>query len=592
LTDEIDTGASSQPKARMAEPAAAPEEEPLPELDFQNGFPKRTSTEQPQSDASADSLLSSEPDLEPASNPFAPAAEKDAFGGASEKSPLADPSFDESSRSIRRQEPNRPEHRRLAPVGPDEAAASSANPLRSQTVSEASHPVHATAGVTAEWVKKSDITIGQECACELVVKNQTGMDVADVEVTATLPATVDLVSANPAPQAGGMVWQLGALAAGESRNIELRLVPHERGRMDAQAFVRFSNVAATQTFSVAEPLLAIELSGPSEVMVGDSASQTVTIRNPGTGVATNVTVEAMIPEGLEHARGKRLVMDLGALNPGESRPVRLALAAINGGTHVVEVKAHADGDLVQVANSEVAVIAPQLKAAIQGPSLRYLGRQAVYTLMVSNAGGAGTDNVRVMHKIPEGFEFVSCDKGGRYDSSTRLLNWFVGAMGENDTAEAHVTLKAEQAGSFTHFIRATSEHGIVSDAQVTTQVEGTASLVLRVTDLDDPVEIGAETAYEVKVTNEGTAAAQGVGLTCELPEAVTFTSANGPSEHEQRGRTVTFRPMAQLAPGESAKFQVFVRGQSAGNLRFRANLTSESVVEPLTAEELTKVYGE
>jgi uncharacterized repeat protein (TIGR01451 family) len=116
--------------------------------------------------------------------------------------------------------------------------------------------------------------------------------------------------------------------------------------------------------------------------------------------------------------------------------------------------------------------------------------------------------------------------------------------------------------------------------------------VLRVTDLDDPVEIGAETAYEVKVTNEGTAAAQGVGLTCELPEAVTFTSANGPSEHEQRGRTVTFRPMAQLAPGESAKFQVFVRGQSAGNLRFRANLTSESVVEPLTAEELTKVYGE
>ncbi len=424
-------------------------------------------------------------------------------------------------------------------------------------------------GVTAEWVKKSEIAIGQECLCELVVKNRTDLPVRDVEVEAYFPTNVQLVGTTPSParSQSSLVWKFDALNSGETQTISIRMIPRERGNIATQAFVRFAN-SATGTFSVAEPMLAVELAGPNEVMIGETASHVVTIKNPGTGTASNVRVEARIPQGLEHSRGSRLMLDLGALNPGESRPVRLALAAVSGGRHVIEVKAHADGDIVQAAASEVMVVAPRLKASIQGPGLRYLGRRAVYTLSVMNEGSANTENVRVMHKIPEGFEYISSDKGSSYNAANRMLTWYVGSMNSGDTAQAHVTLEAKEAGSATHFIRATSEHGVVADAHVTTQVEGTAALVVEITDLNDPVEVGVETGYEIRVKNDGSAPAERVALTCELPAGTRFSSAAGAVAHQARGQMIEFRPVGRIAPGETVKFQVLVRGEAAGNLRF------------------------
>lgn len=485
----------------------------------------------------------------------------------------------------------RPEHRSLLDLPPAEA------PVRQPAVAPRHEYISATpeksagTGVTAEWVKKSEIAIGQECQCELVVKNRTDNAVRDVEVEAYFPANVQLVGTTPSPTRAqsSLVWKFEALNPGETQTIAIRMVPRERGNIATQAYVRFAN-AASGSFSVAEPALAVELAGPHEVMIGETASHTVTIRNPGTGTASNVKVEARIPQGLEHSRGSRLVLDLGALNPGESRPVRLALAAVTGGRHVIEVKAHADGDIVQAAASEVVVVAPRLKAAIQGPNLRYLGRRAVYTLSVQNDGSASTESVRVMHKIPEGFEYVSSDKGVTYSASNRMLSWYVGTMNSGETAQAHVTLEAKSIGSATHFIRATSEHGVVADAQVTTQVEGTPSLVVDISDLNDPVETGVETGYEIRVKNEGSAPAERVALTCELPMGAKFVSAAGAVNHSARGQGVEFQPVSQIAPGETVKFQVIVRGERAGNLRFRTHLTSDSITDPLTSEELTKFY--
>ncbi len=492
-------------------------------------------------------------------------------------------------RTVRAPRPEAPSLMNLPPVEAAAARPSAAVATRDYSTSSASRSNHTS--VTAEWVKKSEIAIGQECQCELVVKNRTDVAVRDVEVEAYFPANVQLVGTTPAPvrAQSSLVWKFDSLNAGESQTIAIRMVPRERGNIATQAYVRFSN-AASGSFNVAEPMLAVELAGPNEVMIGETASHTVTIRNPGTGTAANVKVEARIPQGLEHSRGSRLMLDLGALNPGESRPVRLALAAVGGGRHLIEVKAHADGGIIQAAATEVMVVAPRLKADIQGPALRYVGRRAVYTLSVMNDGSASTENVRVMHKIPEGFEYVSSDKGATYSASNRMLSWYVGSLNSGDTAQAHVTLEATGLGSATHFIRATSEHGVVSDAQVTTQVEGTSSLLVEIRDLNDPVETGVETGYEIRVKNDGSAPAQRVALTCELPMGARFISAAGGVGHAPRGQMVEFSPLAQIAPGETVKFQVIVRGEMAGNLRFRTHLTSSSISDPLVSEELTKFY--
>jgi uncharacterized repeat protein (TIGR01451 family) len=453
--------------------------------------------------------------------------------------------------------------------------------------------------VQLEWRSGGEINVGQETSCLLVVHNHGNADAERVEVTAVFPDSVRLLGAEPVPDLteastdhrSRLTWNIERLAPGSETALEVSLVPLSRGEIATEAEVRFS-AQISGVFTVSEPMLDVAIEGPPSVMLGEPASHIVTISNPGTGVATQVQLEATIPEGLEHSRGTRLLMDLGSLNPGESRSVRLALAATRGGDHIVHVEARAEADLIRSASCQVSVVAPNLITTIEGPGLRYLGRQAVYTLNVVNDGSVPTDNVRVMHKLPEGFRFVSSDRGAQFDEANALVNWFVGRLDQSQSAQLQVTLEATQAGEFTHFIRATSENGAVSDAEVSTTVEATSSLALELRDIDDPVELSTEAAYEIVVRNEGTAAATNVAVGCELPAGIVCTSATGPSGHLIEAGAVRFESLAQLAAGESATFRVFVKAGVLGNHRLRAHVTSDASSEPLTDEEVTKFYGE
>ncbi|HWL09746.1 MAG TPA: hypothetical protein VNQ76_15145 [Planctomicrobium sp.] len=447
--------------------------------------------------------------------------------------------------------------------------------------------------VKVEWQKQTDINVGQECQCHLMVTNVGQSAAQEIEVRAMFPTTVRLINATPEPsQAQSFLgWTFAELKPGETRTIEITMVPLERGDINTRADVRFTG-SAEGRFAVAEPMLNIQLEGPKQVLIGESASHLVTVSNPGTGIADRVQIEAVLPEGLEHARGQRLLMELGNLNPGESRSVRLALAATRGGQHKLEVQAKSDAGLIRTAGSEVSVIAPTLAATIQGPSMRFVGRQGVYTLAVTNDGAAATDNVQVRYKIPDGFEFVSADRGAQYDRGTGLLTWFVGRLEKGQKSEIRATLVARQLGEFKHLVRATSEHGTVFDAECATAVEGTSSLSIAVKDTEDPVEVGSQTTYEIRVKNEGSASARSVGLTCEMPSNMTLLTADGPSASVAEGATILFRALPELAAGQTVTYRVKVSAQSAGSLRFRALLTSESIDEPLAAEELTKFYGE
>jgi uncharacterized repeat protein (TIGR01451 family) len=448
-----------------------------------------------------------------------------------------------------------------------------------------------TPSITLEWVKQGEINVGQECRFELLVTNSGQARATHVAVDAYFPPSVRLTDAKPRPTESRdhLTWKFDALAPGEKQTIRISMIPSERGQLGTTAYVRFTGAASSQ-FTVAEPLLQIAVKGPSEVTIGDSAAQVIVVSNPGTGVAKNVTIEAIIPEGLEHARGERLATEVGSLAPGESRTVRLSLAAVAGGEQIIQVQAKSENDLSQTTAARVSVIAPSLQVAVNGPSLRYVGRNAKYTLSVTNDGSAPTNNVRVSHKLPAGFEFVSADKGGKLDKSTSSIDWFVGRLTPGTTTELQVELTPTQLGNFAHQVRAFSEYGVKSDAQLDTRVEGTASLVLEMVDLDDPVEVGAETAYEIRVRNDGSIDAQNLQVTCELPEGVKLIDVKGPVGHVVDNGQVVFKPVPGLSPGKTAIFRVHIRGQVEGNHRCRARLTSDSMEKPLTSEEVTKFY--
>ncbi|MFQ5733895.1 MAG: hypothetical protein ACE5KM_18305 [Planctomycetaceae bacterium] len=447
--------------------------------------------------------------------------------------------------------------------------------------------------VTVSWVKSGDINVGQECLCYLIVKNSGSVIARDLLVETNFPATVRLTKATPAPSEtrGRAVWRFRSLAPGQEKKIEIKLIPSRRGPLSAKAAVRFTGFAASD-FTVKEPMLKLDMTGAAKVMVGDSASQIIVVSNPGTGIAKNVSVEAWIPKGLEHSRGDRLVMSIGSLNPGESRKVRLSLTATNGGEQTVKVKATADATLARQQQRTIQVAAPSLKVAMAGPGLRYVGRNAVYKTVVSNDGSIPTNNVRVVHKLPEGFKFLKADKGGSYNAAKRTISWFVGRIESGKKLEVTAVVAATKLGKHVHRAGAISEQSAGAETTMTTNVEGTASLVVEIADLDDPVEVGAETAYEVRVRNAGSKSAVNVQIACELPPGVELVGAKGPSRAVSRKGSVIFDKVAILTPGATAIFRVHVRGKTAGNQRFRARLTSDTITKPLTYDEITKFYSE
>ena len=450
-----------------------------------------------------------------------------------------------------------------------------------------------TPSVSVEWVKRSEINVGQECLCDLVVKNTGKISAREVVVEAFFPPSVRLTQATPQPSQASdhLEWSIAELAAGEERAIHITMIPSQRGDLATTANVRFTGTAAS-VFKVEEPLLKVVVQAPAEVSVGDPLVQSVTVTNPGTGVAQNVKIQVKTTAGLESVRADGVGMEIGSLSPGESRTIRMSFNATAGGDQVLGIIAVADSGLKQAAESHVNVIAAALNVGIEGPALRYVGRDARFTVTVKNEGKAATNNVRVAHRIPNGFKFVKADKGGTFDANTSTVTWFVGHLEADQAAQLKLNLQASELGQFEHRITATSEHGLVAKAGTVTNVEGSAELVMEIQDLEDPVEVGQETAYEIRISNNGSKTAEKVGLTFELPSGLELVKVQSATEHLSKSGLILFNDLAELVPGKTALYRIHVRGKSEGNQRVRARLTSDSIDQELISEEVTKFYAE
>lgn len=448
--------------------------------------------------------------------------------------------------------------------------------------------------INLRWEALGEVNVGQECKCCLIAKNDSKVQAMDVVVEAYFPRAVRLLSSDPAPSEATdhLAWDFEQFAAGEEKRIEITMIPARRGDLAANATVRFTGLASA-VMKVEDPQLRVAIKGPKEVAVGEAATQVVTISNPGTGVTADVVVQAVVPEGLEHPKGKHVSIAIGSLSPGESRDVRLALSATAGGEQVLVVEAASGSSLIQQAEAQIKVTAPRLDVALSGPGLRYVSRHAAYTVTVTNNGAAANDNVRVVHKIAEGFDFVKADKGGKFDRGHRTVSWFLGRLEAGQAIPLQLELTAKDIGAHVQQVQASGDNGAFAEAKTETRVEGTVALGMEVVDLDDPVEVKSKTAYEIRIRNDGTKAAQNLSLMCALPQGVELIDTEGPSEHSRGEKgTLIFKPLTELGPGKTIIYRVRVAGTTPGNLRFKARLASDSTPDPLIVEELTKFYAD
>jgi hypothetical protein len=187
---------------------------------------------------------------------------------------------------------------------------------------------------------------------------------------------------------------------------------------------------------------------------------------------------------------------------------------------------------------------------------------------------------------------VSATDGGRHDFSTRTVSWFVGEVGPGQTKEVKFEVVAVNPGEFHHKASAQAARGLKTDAELLSRVEGLSAILLEVVDTEDPIEVGGDTAYEIRITNTGSKTETDIKLVCTIPEKMEFKNAQGPAKCHAEGKVIVFDPVPKLAPRADAIFRVNVKALQAGDVRFKAQITSTNLVEPVLEMEATRIYAD
>ncbi len=439
-----------------------------------------------------------------------------------------------------------------------------------------------------------EVQLGIETAYEIRVQNVGDAPAHDVEIHDVSPQGADLVATQPriAPGPNGeLVWSLGTLAPGEEITVQMRVTPRTEGEIGSVARVFFSADAAVRTL-VTRPVLELAVEAPKSVLSGERAQLFVRVTNTGTGVATGVILEEIVPAGFEHPAGASLEYRVGTLKPRESKELPLTLSAVKPmeATNVVLVRA--DGDILVEQRTAIAVVAPELKVEMQGPRRRFLDRDATYTLAVSNPGTAPAKEIELVTFLAPGMEFVSADSAGQYDPQTRAVYWLLDELPPNEMGNVTVTARPTKPGEHVLRVEGRAQRGLEDIEEQPILVEGLAAVEFQVIDLSDPVEIGGEAAYEIVVKNGGTKAASDVEIVALLPVEMQLVAAEGPVRHKIAGQKVVFEPIPTLAPGDSVTLQLTAKTLEAGDARLQVKLLTADMQSPVTKEENTKIFGD
>ncbi len=450
-------------------------------------------------------------------------------------------------------------------------------------------------GVSLEWIGPPTTKLGQPATYQIIVKNICSCPVQHVLVRNRVPNGITVQGTEPKAFNEGNVWlwDLGTLAPRQEKRLDLALLAEVKGDLSCQASVTFTG-ATTVSIRVREPKLVIKAAAPEKVLLGDAATVAFTVSNPGDAAADHVRVSASLSDGLQHAQGRTVEFDLGNLGPNENRTIQVVCGTKIGGEQKCEGIATAEGNLSARDNALIDVLLPQLDLTVTGPNLRYLDRHAIYVFKVSNPGSAPATNVTVNDVVPAGFKFVKASDGGRHDFSTRCVSWYIGDLTPGQSREVNMEVTAVNTGVYKHAASAVASRGLKTESEAVTRVEGLSALLMELVDLDDPVEIGADTAYEIRITNTGSKTETNLQLACTIPEKMEFRGAVGAAgcRFRLQGKELVFEPLPKLAPRADAIYRVNVRGIAAGDLRFRARITADGLTDPVLKEESTKVYGD
>ena len=446
-----------------------------------------------------------------------------------------------------------------------------------------------------------EIRAGEEFTYDLVLKNVTAEPIRGIRVTETTQG-VELRSANDdAAQVEGnrMTLNAGQLAAGDSRTITVTARAAETGRARSCIVVDYDPALCTE-YVVSKPDLKLVWTlfadrdieaecKPRGVYACDDVFIVYKVTNTGTGTTEPVTLTHNLPAGLQTAGGEMMVQArMQPLAAGESKELRVPLKLTQeaeGRVLDLSAEANAGGITADTDVQTVQILDPALDLRIDGPADQYIGRDETARITVTNTSDAPALNTVVAVAAPAGVQNFRFDTRD-YDGEALI----VGCLQPGQSRTFNATYMAREAGAVDLVATASAYCADDVEKTLTTTFKGISAILIETVDKTDPVPVGENTVYEIFVKNQGSAPDLNINLTGTLPEGMTFVSATGDSDVSASGRDLTFGKIDELAPGGVVSWNVTVKADTAGKVKFKLNLVSDANPEAVEEEEPTTLY--
>ncbi|MGD9690184.1 MAG: CARDB domain-containing protein [Phycisphaerales bacterium] len=432
------------------------------------------------------------------------------------------------------------------------------------------------------------VRAGQTFTPEIHVTNITGGTLQNVMLQTSSFRNFDVSAANPTgtKTADGWSWPIGDLGPCRTYVIKLTGTAKEVGTAGNCLTVSYANALCAMT-QVVMPALAIDKTiTPQSILNCDPIAMTVTVRNSGSGDATNVVIKDALPSGLTTTDGKSSVeIPVGTLAAGQSKPFTVQLRATKTGKFENTAMASADGNLTAKSQTvSTTVTQPVLTITCKSPERVAVNRDVTYAFTVKNTGDAACDNTTVTASLAAGVTNVRMSDGGANGV------WNLGALAPGAERTVSVTFRpgASVGGSVQVAATAACRCAAPATTNCTTSVFGLPDIGTLVTDDNvDIVLVGDNQTYRVEIKNQGQINLTNVKMVVTLPEGLDFVSSPTATVS---GRAVTFN-FGTIAPGRVVGGTFIAKATTPGEKLLVGETTCTEIKTPVRDDELTNFVG-
>ena len=270
---------------------------------------------------------------------------------------------------------------------------------------------------------------GQAVSAEVAVTNTGGKLAENVVLLGWWTDGYDLSETSVTSYTinGKRAWGMGAIAAGETRTLKVKLSPASNARpteFRSGFDATFSSSSSdTRSVKVLKPELGLQIVAPENVLLGQPITVTIKVKNPGQTSVNKISVQAVIPESLKHPKAQDLVTDVSVLQAGATEAVPLDLTATKLGETKGKIRIEAEGCEAIEQEFRVTVMEAKLAVTLNGPKMLYQNWPATYEAVIENQGSYPVKAASLEIKLPTGMsDLRASDKPG-HNAGRNVIVW-------------------------------------------------------------------------------------------------------------------------------------------------------------------------